>query len=404
MSDALVPTYARLPVRFERGAGAWLQDADGRNYLDALSGIAVCNLGHAHPEVARAIAAQAETLVHTSNLYRVGLQEELAVDLCGLAGMEQAFFCNSGAEANETAIKLARRFGHQRGVERPTVAVMEGGFHGRTLGALAATGNPRAQEGFAPLPEGFRRIPFGDVQALEALADDPSVVAVLLEPIQGEGGVVVPPAGYLGDARRACDRHGWLLMLDEIQTGMGRTGRAFAFQHEDIAPDVVTLAKALGNGVPMGACLVRGAARGVLGPGSHGTTFGGNPLAAAAARKVVEILQRERLPERARALGQHLRERLTRELREVPGIREIRGRGLMIGIELDRPAPELPARALEQGLLINVTAESVVRLLPPLVLSDDDAERLVSSLGALLRAHQTEDSADHRGPGAPPAG
>ena len=379
-------SYQRLPVAFVRGEGVWLWDTEGRRYLDAVGGIAVCTLGHAHPVVAEAVAEQAAVLVHTSNLYRIPLQERLAERLVALSGMDQAFFCNSGAEANEAAIKIARLLGHERGLETPAIVVMEGAFHGRTLATLTATGDRKVQAGFEPLVQGFVRVPYGDLEALRAVsANRREIVAVLCEPIQGEGGVVMPPPGYLAGLREVCDRHGWLLMLDEVQTGMCRTGRWFAFQHEGITPDVMTLAKSLGNGVPIGACLARGAAAGLIRPGKHASTFGGNPLACRAALAVLDLLEQGRLAERAAALGEALLERLRRALGGVPGVVEIRGRGLIIGVMLDRPCGELVERALGLGLLINVTAERVVRLLPPLILSDAEAADLVERLGTVIR-------------------
>jgi acetylornithine/N-succinyldiaminopimelate aminotransferase len=386
-SAALMDTYARLDVAFVRGAGAWLEDTTGRRYLDALAGIAVCGLGHAHPQVSAAIAEQAATLVHTSNLYRIPLQETLATELAGIAGLERAFFCNSGAEANEAAIKIARRVGHARAVETPTVVVMDGSFHGRTLATLSATGNRRVQAGFEPLVQGFVRVPYGDLDAMERLARGASeVVAVLVEPIQGEGGVRLPPPGYLAGLRTLCDAHGWLLMLDEVQTGLGRTGRWFAFQHEGIVPDVLTLAKSLGNGVPIGACLARGEAARALAPGSHGTTYGGNPLACAAALATLRVLREERLPERAGVLGERIAAALCAALGSLPGVLEVRGRGLMLGVELDRPCAELVARGRAAGLLVNVTAERVLRLLPPLILGDAEADDLVTRVAGIVRA------------------
>ena len=379
-------SYQRLPVAFVRGEGVWLWDTEGRRYLDAVGGIAVCALGHAHPVVAEAVAEQAAVLVHTSNLFRIPLQERLAERLVALSGMDQAFFCNSGAEANEAAIKIARLLGHERGLETPAIVVMEGAFHGRTLATLTATGDRKVQAGFEPLVQGFVRVPYGDLEALRAVgANRREIVAVLCEPIQGEGGVVMPPPGYLAGLREVCDRHGWLLMLDEVQTGMCRTGRWFAFQHEGITPDVMTLAKSLGNGVPIGACLARGAAAGLIRPGKHASTFGGNPLACRAALAVLDILEQGRLAERAAELGEALLERLRRALGGVPGVVEIRGRGLIIGVMLDRPCGELVERALGLGLLINVTAERVVRLLPPLILSDAEAADLVERLGNVIR-------------------
>jgi acetylornithine/N-succinyldiaminopimelate aminotransferase len=386
MSEFLMSTYKRQPVTFERGEGAWLWDTTGRRYLDALSGVAVCGLGHAHPAVQEALCAQAGRLVHTSNIYGIALQEQLGEQLAKLSGMERAFFCNSGAEANEAAIKLARLYGHAKGIAVPKIAVMEGSFHGRTMATLTATGNRKIQAGFEPLVEGFVRLPYGDAGALEAMAaGEPDLVAVLVEPIQGEGGVNVPQPGYLAELRALCDRHDWLLMLDEIQTGMGRTGTLFACQHEEVLPDVMTLAKGLGNGVPIGTCLARGAAAELFGPGSHGSTFGGNPLACSAALAVLEVLTSTGLPARAAALGEDLMTLFRARLADAPGVVEVRGKGLMIGIELDRPCTDLVGQALAAGLLINVTADKVVRLLPPLVLEDEQAQLLVDTLEQLIR-------------------
>jgi len=372
----LIPTYNRQPIAFESGDGAWLTDHHGQRYLDALAGIAVTPLGHAHPALTAALREQAGQLLHTSNLYRIPLQEALGERLCTLAAMQAVFFCNSGAEANEAAIKLARLHGHHRGIARPKVVVMDGGFHGRTLATLAATASAKAQTGFEPLPEGFVRVPFGDADAVAALREDRAVAAVLVEPIQGEGGVRVPPAGYLQALRRLCDENGWLLMLDEVQTGVARTGQWFAHQADGIVPDVMTLAKGLGGGVPVGACLVAGDATDLFGPGSHGSTFGGNPLACRAALTVVETIERDNLVARAASLGEWLRARLAQALDAQPHVRDVRGRGLMIGIELDRDCAELVADARDRGVLLNVTADRTVRLLPPLILSDRDAERL----------------------------
>ncbi len=386
MSDALMATYRRLPVTFQRGEGPWLWDSAGKAYLDAVSGIAVCGLGHAHPAVREAICAQAGELVHTSNLYGIAQQELLAQDLTRLSGMERVFFANSGAEANEAAIKLARLYGHRRGVENPSLLVMEGSFHGRTLATLTATGNRKIQQGFEPLVQGFLRVPYGDAEAIRAAGrESKDIVAVLVEPAQGEGGVNIPPADYLNEIRTICDEHGWLMMLDEIQTGMGRTGRMFACQHNGLLPDVMTLAKGLGNGVPIGACLARGAAAEVFGPGNHGSTFGGNPLACRAARAVIAVLETDQLPQRAAVLGERIRLRLLAELAACPGVVAVRGLGLMIGIELDRPCAELVLQGLEQGLLINVTADKVIRLLPPLILSDAEADRIAEGVARLVK-------------------
>ncbi len=380
-------TYKRLPVTFERGEGAWLWDNNGKRYLDALSGIAVCGLGHAHPAVSQALCDQAGTLLHTSNIYAIANQQALGDALTAAAGMDRVFFANSGAEANEAAIKLARLHGHRRGIDLPAIAVMENSFHGRTMATLTATGNRKAQAGFEPLVKGFVRVPFGDITALETVAGNTGgIVAVLVEPIQGEGGVNIPPPGYLSAIRRLCDERNWLMILDEIQTGMGRTGRLFAHQHEDIQPDVMTLAKALGNGVPIGACLARGAAAEVLGPGSHGSTFGGNPLSCRAGLAVLEILEAQGLVEQAAHLGDQLLTGFRERLGAHPGVLDIRGSGLMLGIELDRPCTGLVTRALEAGLLINVTAECVIRLLPPLVMNQEQVRQLVDDLCALIEA------------------
>ena len=383
MSSQVMPTYSRLPVVFERGEGPWLWSTDGTRYFDAISGIAVCNLGHAHPAVAAAICDQAGKLVHTSNLYGIALQEQLAAELCRLGGMDNAFFCNSGAEANEAALKLARRHGHGRGIAHPKVVVMENSFHGRTLFTLSATGNTKVQESFEPLVDSFIRVPYGNAEAVAAI-DDASVVAVLVEPIQGEGGVRVPPAEFLPSLRQLCDQRGWLLMLDEVQTGMARTGAWFGFQHAGIQPDVMTLAKALGNGVPIGACLARGAAADVLTAGRHGSTFGGNPLACRAALSVIETLQRQNLIARAAFLGQRLLNGFRSALADHPQVLDIRGRGLLIGIELDRPCAELTQRALAAGYLINVTAERTIRLLPPLILTDEEVQHLIEGVVRLV--------------------
>ncbi|MGB8145397.1 MAG: aspartate aminotransferase family protein [Chromatiaceae bacterium] len=387
MSDPLMATYRRLPVTFTHGEGAWLWDETGKRYLDALSGIAVCGLGHAHPAVRDALCEQAGSLIHTSNLYQIAAQTELGARLTTCAGMDRVFFGNSGAEANEAAIKLARLHGHHRGIEKPAILVMENSFHGRTLATLSATGNRKVQAGFEPLVQGFVRVPYNDVEAVEtAAANRQDIVAVLVEPIQGEGGINIPAPDYLPRLRAICDRQGWLLMLDEIQTGMGRTGRLFAHQHTGIQPDVMTLAKGLANGVPIGACLARGVAATVLGPGSHGSTFGGNPLACRAASVVLEILERDHLVDRAARLGKQLQAGFRQALARQAGVRDIRGLGLMIGIELDRPCAELVGQALEAGLLINVTAERVIRLLPPLILETGQVELLVDQLARLIAA------------------
>ena len=386
MSQSIMSTYQRLDVGFVSGQGPWLVDERGERYLDALSGIAVCGLGHAHPRIAQVVAEQAARLVHTSNLYRIPLQEKLAQRLTGIAGLERAFFCNSGAEANEAAIKICRKLAHQKRLENPVIVVMDGGFHGRTLSTLSATGNPKAREGFAPLLAGFHCIPYDDVQALLDLEGGPEqIVAVMLEPVQGENGVAMPRPGYLQALRRICDRNGWLLVLDEVQTGLCRTGAWFAYQHENIRPDIATLAKSLGNGLPIGACLAAGSAADLLTPGSHGSTFGGNPLAAAAALSVIELMDEQKLAARAAELGTIMLARFKAELGGVREVIEVRGKGLMIGIELARPCAELVARSLERRLLINVAAEKVVRLLPPLIISDAEMNEIVEGVCALIK-------------------
>jgi acetylornithine aminotransferase len=387
MSDYLMQTYARQPVVFTHGEGAWLVDETGEHYLDALSGIAVNGLGHAHPRLTRALCEQAGKLIHVSNLFRVREQEALAEKLCQLSGMDRAFFCNSGAEANEAAIKLARLYGHNKGIDSPHIIVMEKSFHGRTLATLTATGNRKVQAGFEPLVQGFLRVPYDDLTAVEQIAaHNKSVVAILVEPVQGEGGVHVPDAAYLAGLRKICDANDWLLMLDEVQTGIGRTGQWFAFQHTGILPDVVSLAKGLGSGVPVGASLARGAAAEVFTAGKHGTTFGGNPLACTAALTTLQTMVDDNLLARAAALGERIRAGMKAALQGVGGIRDIRGQGLMIGIELDRPCSELVAIARDQEkLILNVTADSVIRLLPPLILSDAEADLLVEKLARIVR-------------------
>ena len=380
-------TYARLPVAFVSGAGARLTDEDGENYLDALSGIAVCGLGHAHPVVADAVAKQARTLIHTSNLYRVPLQEQLADRLCALTGMKQVFFGNSGAEANEAAIKLARLYGHRKGVTNPAIIVMEGAFHGRTMATLTATGNRKVQAGFEPLVPGFVRAPYGDLAAVESIAEHQSnVVAVFVEPIQGEGGIVVPPADYLPGLRALCDAKGWLLMLDEVQSGAGRTGRLFAHEHAGILPDVLTTAKGIANGFPIGAALTGGAAHEVLGPGTHGSTFGGNPLACAAALATLSVLTNGDTLPRVAALGARMQSRFEQALAGDNRVCDVRGHGLMMGIELAEAPERFVERALEARLLLNVTQGKVIRLLPPFILTDAEADHIVDQVVELIRS------------------
>ncbi len=386
MKDSRMNTYNRLPVDLVSGQGTRVWDADGNEYLDALAGIAVCGLGHAHPEIADALCEQARTLVHCSNIYDIPVQRELADRLCALSGMDKVFFGNSGAEANEAAIKIARLYGHQNGVDDPVILVTEGAFHGRTLATLTATGNRKVQAGFEPLVHGFVRAAYNNLDAIETVArNTPNVVAVLLEPIQGEGGINIPDSGYLSGLRALCDANGWLLMLDEIQTGMCRTGKWFEYQHHDLVPDIVTLAKSLGNGMPISACLAQGKAAQVFQPGNHGSTYGGNPLACRTALKVIELMERDRLAARAAELGEKMLNDFVGLLANTPGITEIRGRGLMIGIELQQDCGALVGMALEQGLLINVTAGNTIRLLPPLILTDEEAGLITSRLSELVQ-------------------
>ena len=379
-------TYARLPVAFSHGDGSWVTDTEGKIYLDALSGIAVSTLGHNHPVLVSAIAAQAGRLLHTSNLYRMPQQEELAAKLAALSGMDEVFFCNSGCEANEAAIKLARFYGNQSGVENPSIIVMENAFHGRTMATLSATGNRKTQAGFEPLVSGFVRVPYNDLEAVRAIAEhNRSVVAVMLEMLQGEGGVRMADTDYQRDLRRLCDEKGWLLICDEVQCGMGRTGTWFGFQQAGVRPDVVTMAKGLGGGIPVGACITAGKAAGIFKPGNHGSTFGGNQLATTAALTTIAVIEKDQLMANAASVGQLIRDGLSRALAGVDGVLDIRGQGLMIGIELDRACGELAQRGLDAGLLINVTAERVVRLLPPLTFSADEARQLVARLAPLIR-------------------
>ena len=386
MNSHIMPTYARLSVTFARGEGAWLWDEDDKRYLDALSGIAVCNLGHVHPAVTDAIYKQSARLLHTSNLYQIAAQEKLADKLTEMSGMTNVFFSNSGAEANEAAIKLARRFGHSKGIEVPTIVVMEKSFHGRTLATLSATGNAKIQQGFAPLVDGFVRVPYNDIAAIKTiLSENTSIAAILVEPVQGEGGINIPDRDYLTQIRRLCDEYDILMMLDEIQTGIGRTGRFLAFQYNGILPDVCTLAKALGNGVPIGACLAHGRAVDVFISGTHGSTFGGNPLACSAALAVLDTLSEGNLIAQAAQKGDAIAKAFNDKLKDNPHIVNIRHLGLMIGIELDQPCGGLVTRALEAGLLINVTQETVIRLLPPIIIDAQQINQLVDTLSALIQ-------------------
>lgn len=386
-------TYSRQPVTFVKGEGVWLWDNQGEKYLDALAGVAVNGLGHAHPKLVKAISEQAGKLIHVSNIYLIAEQAALADKLCEISAMDKVFFCNSGCEANEAAIKLARLYGHNKGVENPEIIVMDKSFHGRTMATLSATGNRKVQAGFEPLVSGFVRVPYDDVEAVKLVATRKNnVVAILVEPVQGEGGINIPKdaSGYLEALREICDANGWLLMLDEVQTGIGRTGTWFAFQHTNIKPDVMTLAKGLGSGVPIGACVARGAAAEVFTYGKHGSTFGGNPLATAAGLTTLNIIEEEHLRENAEKIGDFIRESFLDALKNTQGVVTVRNAGLMVGIELDRPCGDLVKMALQDHLLINVTAEKVVRLLPPLIINETEAQDLVTRLSALIKTFLTK--------------
>jgi acetylornithine/N-succinyldiaminopimelate aminotransferase len=384
--ENLMNTYSRLPVTFARGKGAWLWDDQGNKYLDALAGIAVCGIGHCHPKLVKAISEQAGTLIHTSNLYHIDKQKKLAKKLAILSGLNKSFFCNSGAEANETAIKLARLYGHNKGIDQPTIIVMENSFHGRTMATLTATGNRKVQAGFEPLLTGFARVPFNDLDAIaQVSAHNKNVVAILVEPYQGEGGVNVPQANYLKGLRQICDENGWLLMLDEVQCGIGRSGKWFAFQNSEIVPDVITLAKSLGSGVPIGACIAGNVAGDIFKPGNHASTFGGNPLACTAAITTLDIIEEENLMCNALEQGAFIRKNLLEQLGNLSHVAQIRGHGLMIGIELTKPCGELVKKALEQGLLLNVTSDKVVRLLPPLVIKKNESEQIINMVSTLIK-------------------
>jgi len=383
----LMNTYGRQAVAFEKGEGAWLWDTNGKRYLDALAGIAVNGLGHAHPRLVKAIADQAGKVIHTSNIYQVPLQEALAARLAAISGMDKTFFCNSGAEANEAAIKLARLYGTKKGIEEPAIIVMEKAWHGRTIATLAATGSAKASAGFGKPISGFLRVPYNNLDAIQTVADQhPEVVAVLFEPIQGEGGIRLADIEYQRALHTFCRERGLLYMVDEVQCGIGRTGAWFGFQHTGVLPDVMSLAKGLGSGVPIGACVAAGVAAEVFQPGTHGTTFGGGPLVCAAALETLAVMQDEHLLSRAESLGHRMITGLEAALSAQPGVKEIRGHGLMIGVELDRPCAALVALALEKGLLINVTQDSVVRLLPPLILKDEEADQIISILAPLIQA------------------
>ena len=387
MTETVMPTYSRLDITFAKGEGAWLTDTRGERYLDALSGIAVCNLGHCHPAVTQAIVDQAATLVHTSNVYHIEKQQQLADKLTQLSGMDQVFFCNSGAEANEAAIKIARKYGHSKGIDKPVVIVMDGSFHGRTMATLTATGNAKVQAGFEPLLPGFVRVPYDDIDAVRmAVSHWPEAVAILVEPVQGEGGVKVPDSEYLSAIRDLCTQRKLLMMLDEVQTGIGRTGKWFAYQHKaGLLPDVMTLAKGLGNGMPIGACLVSGLARGVLQAGNHGSTFGGNPLACNAALAVLESIEKQHLLDHVSRLSEKMYQSFKQQLGQTAGVKDIRHLGFMFGIELTVPCAELVKQALQEKMLINVTSERVIRLLPPLVINAQEAEQIVNTVSQLVK-------------------
>jgi len=387
MSNHLMNTYATLPVAFERGEGAWLWDENGKRYLDAIGGLGVCALGHAHPEVTRVISDQAGKLIHTANLVRIPWQEKLADALVEITGMDRVFVANSGTEAIECALKITRIIGHQRGFNNPGVIVMENSFHGRSLAALSATGSRKVQAGFEPLVSGFLRVPYADSDAVAKIASNSNeVVAVLVEPIQGEAGIKVPESGYLETLRAICDEKGWLLIFDEIQSGLCRTGKWYAHQHEDVQPDILTTAKALANGFPIGACVASGAAADAFSPGRHGSTFGGNPLASRTACTVLDIMQSENLNARVEQTGEKMFEAFRSRLQDHPAVKEIRGRGLMIGIELNQDVNQLKIAALDQGLLLNVTRDSVVRLLPPLIIDEAQADQIVDTVCKLIES------------------
>jgi len=378
---AIMNAYARLPISFVRGEGAKLWDADGRQYLDALGGIAVTFLGHCHPKISEAISLQANKMLHTSNLFHIPQQAELGERFCAISGMDKVFFGNSGAEANEAAIKIARLYARSKGIEKPIILTAEQSFHGRTMATLSATGNASIQKGFEPLLSDFIHVTYDDVDAMRQYSGNDNVVAIMIEPIQGEGGIIVPDAGYLKELRELCDQQGWLLIVDEIQSGMGRTGKWFAFQHEDVQPDVITSAKALGNGIPIGACAARGAAAELISPGSHGTTFGGNPFASKIGATVIDIIDQENLVEHADKLGASLKKQLQQTLCTFDKVIDIRGKGLMLGVELDKAYPNLTTKFLEAGLVVNITGGGkVIRLLPSVVLSEAQVKQIVETI------------------------
>ncbi len=385
--NAIMPTYGRIDVAFVRGEGPWLYDDQGNRYLDALSGLGVIALGHANPAIAKTLASQSQQLLHTSNLYRIPSQEKLADKLASLTGMENMFFGNSGAEANECAIKIARLYGHQKGIEEPCIVVADASFHGRTMATLTATGNRKVQAGFEPLVGGFTRVPYNDLESIEQIAKQmKNVVAVLVEPIQGEAGIQIPDEKYLIGIREICNTQGWLMMLDEVQSGNCRTGAYFCYQHSGIIPDLVTTAKGLGNGVPIGVCLASGAAAQVFGPGNHGSTFGGNPLSCAVALTVLDEFERLDIQKQVTAIGEHMLSQFSQRLGHLNVVRDVRGKGLMIGIELERPCTDLVQKALQKGLLINVAADSIIRLLPPLIIDEQQADQICDIVCGLVEA------------------
>ena len=386
MNHAVMPTYGRTDVQFVRGEGAWLIDEQGERYLDALSGLGVVALGHANSAVADALSAQSQALLHTSNLYRIPLQERLAERLASISGMDNMFFANSGAEACECAIKIARLYGHTKQYTEPTIIVAESAFHGRTMATLTATGNRKVHAGFEPLVPGFLRVPYNDINSIEKIAaNNNQVVAVFVEPIQGEGGIQIPAPDYLKGLRAICDANDWFLIIDEVQSGNARTGKYFCYQHSDILPDLVTTAKGLGNGVPIGVCLARGKAASLFQPGNHGSTFGGNPLSCAAANAVLDEFERLDIVNHAALMGTYLLDRFNKALLGDNRVKEIRGKGLMLGIELTSPCPDMTQRAFDQKLLINVTADSVIRLLPPLIINQEEADRIIDTLCELIK-------------------
>ena len=386
MTDYIMNTYNRKDIAFKRGEGVYLWDADDKQYLDGTCGLAVTGLGHSHPEISEVIYNQSKTLIHTTNAFVIEQQGLLAERLCQLSGMQKAFFCNSGAEAVETSIKIARKFGNDQKINKPRIVVMSNSFHGRTLGALTATGNLEAHTGFDPLLEGFIRVPFNDIKSIKNKASKyNSIVAILVESVQGEGGIVIPDKDYLSDLRKICDDHNWLLMIDEVQSGMCRTGRWFAYQHSPIIPDVITIAKALGNGIPIGACLAKGQASEVLTPGTHGSTFGGNFLSTSVALKVLDIMRDKHICNHVKKMGDYFEEQLINKFNKHKSVKEIRCKGLMIGIELHEECTNLVKEALKLGLVINVTKKKIIRLLPPLIIKKDHVDEIVNKLEILLK-------------------